>query len=396
MLGAAVVVSLLVGEGAVRLVAPQQLIQLRPDIWAPADSLGWVNRPGVHTTINTGERTVHVYTDQDGLRIAGAGRPRAASNVLVIGDSFMEALQVEYEQSFSGLLEAGLTRRLGHPVAVWDAGVDGWDPPQYLIRARQLLNTHPFNLVIVGLYLGNDVVTERRHYFPPRAPQVRHRLRFPRALRWSAWVDALLYPINDVLKRHSELFMLAKNQLQTLRQRLGLTADYFPIVMRRREATSSRWAITARICQDIAQAAQAHGAPTVFVLVPDPLAVDTALFRSYTRGFHVDPATVDTHQPDRLMDEALRALDLRAVSVQAAFEQRHARGAELYGKVDRHLSPGGNAALAQLILPVAARLLTADQRGVGQAQPHSRPGRHDLATVARSASARPVGLSGRR
>src|SRR5690348_12662319 len=51
-------------ELLVRLVAPQQLIVRRPDIWEAVDTLGWVHRPDVNTTVNTGERAVHVYTDR--------------------------------------------------------------------------------------------------------------------------------------------------------------------------------------------------------------------------------------------------------------------------------------------------------------------------------------------
>jgi hypothetical protein len=353
--------ALVLAEVTVRYAAPQQLIQIRPDIWVAADSVGWVNRPNVRTTINTGERTVHLYTDGEGLRVGRAGRPQAESNVLVIGDSFMEALQVEYERSFAALLEDGLTRRLGRSVAVWDAGVDGWDPPQYLIRARQLLSAHPFNLVVVSIYLGNDVVAKRVDYFPARAPQVVHHLRIPRSLHWSELAEATLYPVNDVLKRHSELFVLVKNRLQTLRQRARLTADYFPDLIRRSEATSPRWTITAEICRDLASDAEAHGAAALFMLVPDPVAVDTAVFTAYARGFGVDLATVDTDQPDRLMGGALRERGLTTISVQDGFRRKQAAGTKLYGDVDRHLSPAGNAELSASVLPLAAQMLAAAQ-----------------------------------
>ncbi|TMB87452.1 MAG: hypothetical protein E6J45_12480, partial [Chloroflexi bacterium] len=69
--------ALLLGEVAVRIVAPQQLIILRPDIWMPVDSVGWTFRPLVRSTINTGERTVHVVTDSQGFRVSAGGRPSA-------------------------------------------------------------------------------------------------------------------------------------------------------------------------------------------------------------------------------------------------------------------------------------------------------------------------------
>src|SRR5204862_6332604 len=58
-----------VGELVIRLVAPQQLIVKRPDIWQPADTLGWSRRPHVNTTINTGERAVRVISDRAGFSV---------------------------------------------------------------------------------------------------------------------------------------------------------------------------------------------------------------------------------------------------------------------------------------------------------------------------------------
>src|SRR6266487_1448811 len=145
----------LVGEVSVRILAPQQLI---------------VKRPDVTTTINTGERTVHVFTDGDGFRVGRAGRVESKRRVLLLGDSFMEALQVEYEQSLAGLLEARLGTRLGETVAVRNSGVGGWDPPQYLMEARRELARERFDVVLVSVYLGNDVVTRRVERYAPGPP----------------------------------------------------------------------------------------------------------------------------------------------------------------------------------------------------------------------------------
>lgn len=356
-LGAAIVVALLLAEVAVRIVAPQQLIIVRPDIWAPADSLGWVNKADVNTTINTGERTVHLYTDAQGMRVGASGRHDAPTRVLIIGDSFMEALQVEYEQSFAGLLEAGLAARLKRPVSVWDAGVDGWDPPQYLIRTRQLLNREHFDEVIVAIYLGNDIVKKRRDYLPPRAPAVAHGVRLPRSLHWGEFVDAVLYPLNDLLKRHSQLFNLLKNRLQTLRQRAGVTADYFPTELRRSEAQAPRWAIAGEICAEIAQAAGGHRVPALFLLIPSPFEVDSLDLRAFMRGFHIDPATVDVDQPTRLVEASLRGHGLAVLPLLADFRDVQKGGVKLYGSVDRHLTPAGNRELERVVEPAAAERL---------------------------------------
>ena len=112
-------------EVLVRVLAPQQLVVKRPDIWQAVDTLGWAHRADVRTTINTGERTVRVFTDRDGFRVGAGGRVEGKKRILLLGDSFMEAFQVEYEQSFAGLLEARLGATLGETVAVRNAGVGG-------------------------------------------------------------------------------------------------------------------------------------------------------------------------------------------------------------------------------------------------------------------------------
>jgi hypothetical protein len=48
-------VALLLSEGLIRLLAPQPLINLRPDVWMPAGDVGWRLRPNADTRVNTGE-----------------------------------------------------------------------------------------------------------------------------------------------------------------------------------------------------------------------------------------------------------------------------------------------------------------------------------------------------
>ncbi|MBI1722483.1 MAG: SGNH/GDSL hydrolase family protein [Gemmatimonadetes bacterium] len=364
LLGASLLLALAGAELLVRLIAPQQLIQVRPDIWQPADLVGWANRPGIRTTINTGERTVPLYTDRDGFRVGAAGRTEAATRILLIGDSFFEALQVPYEESFAGLLEQRLAARLRRPVAVHDAAVDGWDPNQYLLQTRTLMERDTFHLVVVGIYLGNDIVGTRQQRFRPKKPAERHALRFPRRLSARELVDAWLYPVNDFLEMHSHLFVLAKNRMPTLRMRLGLTAAYFPPEFRKERASSPEWDVTADICRDLAVAAASHGAAALFILIPVPSQVDEQVFRDYVRGFGIDSSAVDLEQPNRLLGAALSARGVRFFDLLSAFRTAHAEGVRLYGNVDRHLTPVGNDRLEQLVEPLAAQML-------GRAAPRS-------------------------
>src|SRR5262249_53527661 len=85
--------------------------------------------------------------------------------VLVLGDSFMEALQVPFESSFPYLLERGLAGRTGTRVEVINASVSGWgtdDELKYLTsRAR---NLRP-DLILVAMTLHNDISDNLRERF---------------------------------------------------------------------------------------------------------------------------------------------------------------------------------------------------------------------------------------
>jgi hypothetical protein len=357
LLAGSLVAAISGGEVLIRLFAPQQLIMVRPDIWAPADTLGWVNRPNVRTVINTGERTVHIVTDSLGLRVGQSGREDAETRVLLLGDSFVQALQVEYEESLAGLLQDSLAAELRRPVSVWNAAVAGWNPPQYLVGARQLLRRTQFELVLVVLYLGNDVDTTTTAYVPPRKPVEFRQLRLPRRLAWGEIVDAVLHPANDFLERRSQLFQFLKNRTRTLRMRLGLSAEYFPLELRKSESSSPRWDATADICADITALAAEQASPVLMVLLPSPYEVDSVEFWRAVKGFGVEAGEVDLEQTTRLMSTALERRRLHALPVLPAFRAAHAQGKRLYGDVDQHLSPAGHQVLLQAVMPRAVRLL---------------------------------------
>ncbi len=343
-----------------RLVAPQQIILKRPDIWRPAERVGWRHWPNVHTTVNTGERTVPYITDQEGFRVGDKGRIEAGKRILLLGDSFMEALQVPYEESFAGLLEKRLPDRVGAPVAVRNTAVGGWAPSQYLIQARESLARDHFDLVLVGVYLGNDVELKRHDTYPARMATLVHHFRIPRHLTWWEFVDAVLFPINDLLEVRSHLFILLKNVSSTLRIRFGLTYLDFPTEYMKRDASSPRWRVTASVLRDIAAIADSAGTRTLFVLLPAAFQVDTKELEQYEHGFGFSRADIDLDQPNRIILAALRDSELNVVDVTPSLRQAQAAGGEqLFGSVDVHFSARGHDVAATASLPAVVDCLEA-------------------------------------
>ncbi len=362
----------LLAEAAVRVVAPQQLITIRPDLWQPADTVGWLHRPGVSTEINTGERTVSIHTDLDGFRVGEDGRVSEGAEVLILGDSFIEALQVEYEQSVSGFLQETLPALAGQPVAVRNAAVGGWDPDQYVLRAETLLAERSYALVITAVYLGNDIIDRRRDYVAPREAVTRHSLRLPRRLSREEFINAILAPVNDLLEIRSHLYLLFKNRLQTVRMKLGLAVLTFPPPFLKSEADSVRWDLTADLFEEIGDLAVESGARALFVLVPTPFQVDSADLAIYVRGYDLDPNLIDLDQPNRRLVADLTSRGLTVYDPLLAFRAAHDQGELLYGTVDQHFSPAGNELFASLVAPLAADMLSSRESESAGTSPSAR------------------------
>lgn len=351
--------SLLAVEAAVRWIAPQQLIQLRPDIWQPHDGLGWERAPNLDVEINTGERTARLLTDSRGHRVGShAPKREPAYRILALGDSFIEALQVDYEDTVTARISDLLEDDLDVPVEVVNTGVAGWDPNHYLLRLLAEFEQTSYNAAVVFLYAANDLIEEEKNYFPPRPSRRSSRLRIPRSLAKAELSRALLLPLNNALETRSHAFVLAKNRAWVARMRLGLSPRYLSSAFARSERDSYRWSLTARRCARIARDARAHGVPTVFVILPTVYQIDPMVGAAYRRGAGSADDEIDYGQVTEILVPALRELELEVVDLTPVFRHAFADGKrELYGSVDPHLSPAGHALTAETVAPLLRDLL---------------------------------------
>jgi len=178
--------------------------------------------------------------------------------------------------------------------------------------------------------------------------------------------DAILAPLNDFLEVRSHLYLLFRNRLQTLRMRLDLAPLTFPPQFLRSEAAAPRWDVTADLLEEIHELAARRGVPALFVLIPAPFQVDSADLGRYVRGFDLDPTSIDLELPNRTLDEELSARGLWVYDPLEAFRSAHDGGRRLFGDVDPHFTPTGNALFAELVAPLAAGLLSSPRQGAAR------------------------------
>lgn len=350
---------LLLVELLVRLFIPQPLFMPRGDVWAPVDTFGYRHPPNADTNVDVYGPTVHFVTDGDGYRIntiktANACKPD--KRILFLGDSFVEGLKVEEDQTIPELTKQILENKYALCVHVDNSGVSGWNPNHYLIEARRALERHRYDAGVVILYLGNDLLRARTDSFPPRPPTPHHTLRLPKNLGAKELVDAIVKPINDYLRSRSHSFMMLKTRIRRFTSRPA-QERYFPDFLKKSAVDSPGWDLTASVCRDIRNEFDKRGLPVFFVFLPVFYQVSVDVFHEYVERCGIDPDSVDVDQPQVLLGRAFAAQGLDVLDPLDVMREQARNGILMYKGWDPHFSVEGNLFLAGYVAPIIAASL---------------------------------------
>jgi len=156
----AVIVALGAVEIGLRLLAPQPL-----GVWhQDRDGLA-LHWPGLVTYLPQLGQVVSINSVGLRDREHAVPKPAGAYRILLLGDSFMEALQLPFDASFPRILEAELGRRTNRPVEVVNASVSGWGTDDELRYLETYGARWEPDLVLVAMTLHNDVNDNLRERF---------------------------------------------------------------------------------------------------------------------------------------------------------------------------------------------------------------------------------------
>ncbi|MDH3981204.1 MAG: hypothetical protein OEU91_11905, partial [Gammaproteobacteria bacterium] len=156
-----VAVSLLVAA----LLAEVVLRQIRPVDFGrssffriPHPVYGWVLEPGVSYINYMREAPVPVSYNSNGWRDIehAVDKPDGVTRILVLGDSFMEAYSVPFEDSLPARLQQ-LAGRGGQQIEVINLGVAGYGTLQEYLVYRDHGKQYQPDIVLLGFYVANDV-----------------------------------------------------------------------------------------------------------------------------------------------------------------------------------------------------------------------------------------------
>nr|AYN62282.1 SxtL [Heteroscytonema crispum UCFS10] len=127
---------------------------------------GWVGRPHVSGWYRT-EGEAYVQMNSDGFRDREHTKvkPENTFRIALLGDSFVEALQVPLDQDLAAVIERELsscTALAGRKAEVINFGVTGYGTDQELITLREKVWDYSPDIVVLDFYTGNDIVDNSR------------------------------------------------------------------------------------------------------------------------------------------------------------------------------------------------------------------------------------------
>lgn len=290
---ASVAIAGLLGELSLRIFVPQDR-----SVWAHTDDGLVVHPPGIETYLPSFGRVVR--TNAWGMRDRphALEKPAGTFRILVLGDSFMEALQVDFEDSLPALLERELAERGHRQVEVINASTSDWgtdDEVAYLARYGRAFQP---DLVLVAMTLHNDVSDNLafEHHELRGGEVVERRPPTPSAPRWA------MIRTRDLLATRSHLYQIYRRLKAARRTRMA--ADRLPehvaSLLRREpsERVSFGWGVTCQLLVRARELADESGARMAVFTIPLRVQLSDAALADFLdhQGLARDAVRIDEPQ----------------------------------------------------------------------------------------------------
>jgi hypothetical protein len=122
---------------------------------------GWGLSPGANGRYSR-EGGSYLRINQDGFRGSDYVRPKPAGvvRVAVLGDSYVEAMQVAEDKTFTAVTGQQLSASpelRGRRIEAINFGVDGYGTAQELITLQRKVWSYQPDIVVLAIFLGNDI-----------------------------------------------------------------------------------------------------------------------------------------------------------------------------------------------------------------------------------------------
>lgn len=350
-------------EGALRILHITAPLQYEPD-----PRFGWGHTPNGSAWRKQDGREVQVQINAQGLRDSphAYNKPEGVYRIIVLGDSFAEAVQVPLEASFPKLIETILmAKRLPSEsgAEVINAGTSGYGTDNELLFFRTEGAKYKPDLVLLEFCICNDVRNNwyelenvdaggfRKPYFAPEGNGlVLKSYPFPLHV-------TVITPLKEWLNRHVRLYPF----LRETRDRLmsgsgpagsGIPLDYQVYLKEYPESWKVAWRVTEGLLRELKREVSAHGARLFVAIVPTRLQVHA---EDWGQTLEMYPQMKnhewDLDKPNRMLGEILEREGIRYVDLLPSLRRHVAQtGAKLYLTSDGHWNEEGHRVASDIMV----------------------------------------------
>lgn len=345
LLLAAILVTLLMFEGILHLTSFGSL----NDIVAFDEITGYRLAPGKKINYRTKDYAFKAEISPQGLRdeLHVKDKTTLSKRILFLGDSQTFGHGVAAEDSYPKLT-AGYS---GYETI--NGGCVGWGPDQSLLFLKSYGMKYSPDVVIFGLYTGNDfqdLKGDIREKFIVN--DTRTLIRLTGEVLSGKRQDSLMRIIKSYIRYHSRAasFLIDKAK-GMVRQRGGM-----PWIMRLLYGKDDRYSKDVEpsykkmyeILSDFNNLCNSRGISFYVLLIPHKVQVCDKEWADVLSKYGLSAGSFDRALPDKRIEEYCRANNIKFIDAYATFKERCNKGEELYFKHDEHLNKNAHRLLADL------------------------------------------------
>jgi lysophospholipase L1-like esterase len=335
-------------ETAMRIWGSSEAAPAFQGLFTDDPVVGYRLKPGARTRFETVEFSAQIDINGSGVRDSDEIGPKPAGErrIVILGDSLVLSVQVDFGKTFGELLEQRLNADAppGVRYRVINAGVQGYGPVEELLFFRKVARAFEPDVVLTTVFVGNDAeeaVTSERKL----------------SGHSQAGVEAISEGITTRLRRLVRRSMV----LQVLRLRVMAAADRLVPEMTPPEAPLQSYAagtpppriqrgvdITRQVVETIASEAAAVGARTGIVLMPARFQVDDGDYGRLKVIVAQSGGELDRDGANRRFEAAFARVQVPRVDLLPAMRDA-LPGPDLFYQETVHLTPRGHDVVARTL-----------------------------------------------
>ena len=320
----------------------------------------------VDVWVKTDEFASQVTINSLGLR--GPERPYQKPDdtrrVLVLGDSFTEAAQVSERDGVVSQLEQRLNAGSTSRCEVLNGGVGGWGTGQQLLFLQTEGLQYQPDLVVVLLYLGNDIFDNSWELQgrPSSVKEPYFTFRDDGAFSPMPFRNRPPDDVSPVVRQLREHVMLwnvfETGVLQKLTESQAdtdLRANRFNLnkmlvhSVKPSERLDDAWRITLTLLQRIRETDDARGIKTAIVVAPAAFQVYAEDWSALLDSNHLRADQWSPTRPDEVLAEHAVQIGAPMLDLLPPLRSAAQTGPRLYFPYNKHWTPAGHAQAAETI-----------------------------------------------